>query len=66
VHIFIVINFNDLVTYHPVGTMLWWIALGLIANMVSLPPATVGALAPSQTQETLKGSRVEPQGEIVP
>jgi O-antigen ligase len=34
-HIFIVSNFSDLVSFHPVGTVLWWMTLGLIAQEVS-------------------------------
>jgi O-antigen ligase len=34
-HLFIVSNFADLVTWHPVGTILWWLTLGLLATALS-------------------------------
>lgn len=35
VHLFVVSSFVDVVSWHPVGTTLWWLTLGLIANRVS-------------------------------
>ncbi len=34
-HLFIVSNFSDVTSWHPVGTILWWLTLGLVANVVT-------------------------------
>jgi hypothetical protein len=33
-HMFVVTNFMDMIRYYPLGTTMWWLALGLIANIV--------------------------------
>lgn len=44
-HNFIVSNFMDMIRFHLWGTTLWWMALGLAANMVYpyLKPGDIGA-----------------------
>lgn len=44
-HMFIVTNFMDMARTNPFGTTVWWMALGLIANMVNthLRPGDTGA-----------------------
>jgi hypothetical protein len=33
-HMVLVSNAMDMVSYHPFGTTLWWVTLGLVANLV--------------------------------
>ena len=44
-HIFVVTNFMDMIRFHPFGTSIWWMTLGLIASIVQpyLKPGDIGA-----------------------
>lgn len=53
-HMFMVNNGMDMVSYHPFGTTVWWMALGLIANMVCPYLRTDDLGASSWIQQALR------------
>ncbi len=55
-HMFIVTNFMDMIRYHPFGTALWWMVLGLIANLVYPYLQTGDIGAPSWARQAVTRS----------
>jgi O-antigen ligase len=49
-HMFVVTNLMDMIRYYPFGTTLWWLVLGLIANIVDTQTHLDGLEAPGHEQ----------------
>jgi len=49
-HMFVVTNFMDMIRYFPFGTTIWWMVLGLIANIVDTQRHPGNLEAPEQAQ----------------
>jgi O-antigen ligase len=54
-HMFVVTNFMDMIRYYPLGTTVWWLALGLIANIVDGKIQSGEPEIPEETQAAEDG-----------